>query len=148
MAKKNTKKNSKKETVNVVMVPEVENVNVGDVVGVDSEYNETLTTTDNCENVVGVSNGNNEAVCANPEIFKNISDVLKMNDMSSLTFTELYNMKQCIGTLNQHYLNVREMNFNYDVVSYNDAREKLNKLKVYETALYGIIENKIFDIEL
>jgi hypothetical protein len=57
-------------------------------------------------------------------------------------------MKQCIGTLNQHYLNVREMNFNYDVVSYNDAREKLNKLKVYETALYKIIENKIFDIEL
>ena len=150
MVKKNTKKINKKEPVKGVVVPEVEDVNIGDTVEVD------LTLKD--KNAIVEINKSEESVVETGDIQTNLTrgdeninavvNRMSANDMNSLTFVELYGMKQCIDTLNQHYLNVREMNFNYDAASYNDARAKLNKLKIYETSLYKIMENKIFDIEL
>lgn len=162
MAKKNTKKTNKKEPVKAVIVPEMEDINIGDTVEVDL----TLVDKDagipssidfvikRDEDIITIEphSGDFKTIDGQAEYTNGESNVVpsatNMRDIGTLTFTELHGMKKCLDVLNQHYLNLREMNCNYDAASYNDARYKLGILKTYETALYKVIENKIFDIKL
>ena len=86
MAKKNTKKTNKKEPVKAVIVPEVEDINIGDTVEVD------LTLVD--EDMIP----------------KSIEITVPYENNTTLgngmTFTELYNMKKCVDILLSNYDNL------------------------------------------
>lgn len=68
--------------------------------------------------------------------------------IEDLNFSELYYLNNCIEMLNKHHHNVMEMNYGYDITSYNNAKNMLNDLKRYSNKVRDVIENKIFDFKI
>ena len=68
--------------------------------------------------------------------------------IEDLNFSELYYLNNCIEMLNKHHHNVMEMNYGYDITSYNNAKNMLSDLKKYSNKVRSVIEGKIFDFKI
>lgn len=127
MAKKNTKKNNKKEPVKAVIVPEVEDINIGDTVEVDL----TLVDEDMIPKSIGIT-------------IPYENDTTLDNGM---TFTELYNMKKCVDVLLSNYDNLIRLVAPSDK-EYHERLAQMNKIKVINNNLMNKIEEKVLNTKL
>lgn len=127
MAKKNTKKNNKKEPVKAVIVPEVEDINIGDTVEVD------LTLVD--EGMIPKS-------IDIPIPYENGTTL-----DNGMTFTELYNMKKCVDVLLSNYDNLIRLVTPSDK-EYHERLTQMKKIKTINNNLMNKIEEKVLNTKL
>ena len=127
MAKKNTKKTNKKEPVKAVIVPEVEDINIGDTVEVD------LTLVD--EDMIP----------------KSIEITVPYENNTTLgngmTFTELYNMKKCVDILLSNYDNLIRLVTPGDK-EYHERLAQMKKIRAINNNLMNKIEEKVLNTKL